>query len=254
MVKVKLLINSLVFEGDVPPGAKSGTFVCSENGAKYDGEFAGSEITGYGTMVWASGNIYTGNWVNGSRQGLGEEKFPDGEINRGEWSHNNRNGLFETLFVNGQVHRGSYMSGMKHGPGVQTWPDGQIYSGDFLKDKQHGFAVMRYASGNQYIGEFSVGIQHGRGRSVLKSSGIVKDRIWDNGKETGTPCNVTDLIIMADKGLQVSLIASIDLYITAAAKAKVNADGAINGWYRCMLVIFDGYNVNDVSQSSVDFG
>ncbi|MFN5237838.1 MAG: hypothetical protein ACK5FV_11785, partial [Bacteroidota bacterium] len=56
-------------EGDCTDG--QGVFVYKEGSAKYSGQFKGGMPHGYGTCVYANGDIYAGNWVEGAFEGPG---------------------------------------------------------------------------------------------------------------------------------------------------------------------------------------
>lgn len=46
-----------------------------------------------------------------------------------------------------------------------------------------GFAVMEYKNGNKFIGEYKNGERSGRGFSIFKSTGKIKERYYANGNQ-----------------------------------------------------------------------
>lgn len=70
-------------EGDCTDG--QGVFVYKEGSAKYSGQFKDGMPHGYGTCVYANGDVYAGNWIEGAFEGPGTLTLRDKTEVDGYW-------------------------------------------------------------------------------------------------------------------------------------------------------------------------
>ena len=198
---VKLIVPSTgsVYEGLALVGSNQGVFKCAKNGNMYDGEFSGDKMHGFGKMVYSDGSHYTGQYHNGQKAGPGQYALNNGTIYRGMYVSDKRNGYCECMYSNGHIQRGHSIDSKFHGPGTYCWPDGEVYLGDWVNGLREGLGEDQYVSGNKYIGEWLKSIRHGKARYSFKD-GEQRDRLWDNDKESATPCVMTDLLPKVDLG------------------------------------------------------
>eukprot|EP01034_Spumella_vulgaris_P027450 gene27450-34168_t len=162
-----------------------GTYINSDDGSVYVGEFANLKKHGHGTEKFNGGkSIYTGQWANDAWCGEGVYSGEDGNFTgtfaNGESTFGTlvsksgtgkliyKNGdICEGMFRDGQVHgyaevmeqgslyKGDWVNGTKHGHGEFTPADkSYVYTGDFLGDFFHGSGRMVHANGMQYVGSF----------------------------------------------------------------------------------------------------
>ena len=83
------------------------------DGSKYEGEFAGDEISGYGIFTWPDGRTYKGGWMNNKMHGDASE----------------------LLWADGRKYNGSFRNDKRHGNGTFLWADGKKYEGPWEDGK-----------------------------------------------------------------------------------------------------------------------
>ena len=89
MIKDKYESESVA---SVPVGVNVGEFVCAKNGYKYNGEFLGDKMTGYGVWHVSGGDRYEGQWLNGMKHGYGTYYYFDGSVYQGQYDFHKAQG------------------------------------------------------------------------------------------------------------------------------------------------------------------
>ena len=65
---------------------------------------AKGEEEGFGTMVFASGNVYVGEWKANQKEGRGTYRFADGNVYEGEYKADKPEGRGTCRYVDGDVY------------------------------------------------------------------------------------------------------------------------------------------------------
>ena len=137
-----------------------GEFMHAKSGLKYDGEFAGGQRHGCGTL-WKVGKgkkmrmVYEGEWAGGKKEGEGTMYFQNGDIYTGQWAGGKMGGEGKMAYSSGEYYEGGWANGLRHGRGVLTKESGDRYDGAWADGKKEGQGVYYYLARNQlYTGEW----------------------------------------------------------------------------------------------------
>lgn len=125
-----------------------GTYIWAD-GARYEGEFQKSRLTGFGMLYDSQGRkFFEGEFKNDQPEGLGTLYFNDGRRYVGEWKNGIESGSGILYAPDGRVvYGGNWENGAPNGIGAYYWEDGQKYVGEFKNGKSHGTGVLYDASG-----------------------------------------------------------------------------------------------------------
>ena len=115
------------------------------------------QYTGYGSRVYANGDLYVGDLVYGVPQGVGEYRFAAGGVYQGEFAGGTFHGVGRMEWAGGAVYEGDFVNGARTGQGIYLWPNGARYEGGFLDGKLHGYGTYTYADGEVKSGYWEYG-------------------------------------------------------------------------------------------------
>ncbi|MFO1372863.1 MAG: protein kinase [Candidatus Competibacteraceae bacterium] len=111
-----------------------GTYLYTNRGEKYVGEWRNGVINGQGTYYYRSGNRYQGEWRNGKKSGQGTYTYKDrGDKYVGDFENDQPNGQGTYYYRNGDRYEGEWRNGRKHGQGV-LYENGQKIVGEWQND------------------------------------------------------------------------------------------------------------------------
>lgn len=115
------------------------------------------QYTGFGSRVYANGDLYVGELVFGVPQGVGEYRFAAGGFYQGEFAGGTFHGVGRMEWAGGAVYEGDFVNGARTGQGIYLWPNGDRYEGGFLDGKLHGYGTYTYANGEAKSGYWEYG-------------------------------------------------------------------------------------------------
>ena len=152
----------------------------------HDAELEGIDIESSATsglFKGKDGHVYIGEFRDGLPHGLGVGRCPDG-----------------------RERRVRYDKGKLTGPGVNIDKAGlDYYIGNYLNDERDGYGEQCDSQG-VYRGQFVSGKKRcGKGR-FISQDGTIRDSIWDNDHDTGVMCDVSTILPLVDKGMELSSI------------------------------------------------
>jgi TPR repeat protein len=127
----------------------------SVNGSVYEGEWRGSERSGYGKLTTEAGVIYEGTWQDGHRKGFGVALRPDGSSYRGDWADDQRHGQGRETHPDGSFHEGAWQADQPVGPGTRRDRTGIELTGSWNGDQLTN-GTMRLPSGAEYAGRLLI--------------------------------------------------------------------------------------------------
>ena len=94
-------------------------------------------MSGYGRLIFASGNIYEGEFLNNQRHGTGTFTELSDKRYEGQFENNKYHGFGRIIGANGVVHyEGQWLEGKKHGQGVVEQPDGTFRRGEWQMNER----------------------------------------------------------------------------------------------------------------------
>lgn len=134
------------------------------SGAKYEGDFSGVYLHGFGTLTGADGSVYRGTWRMNIRHGLGRKEYCNSDIYDGSWKEGVHEGSGRYSWNSGNAYIGNWKGGKMSGRGVMKWANGDIYDGSWLNGYRHGSGLYRFADGGYYFGMWSKGLKDGKGK------------------------------------------------------------------------------------------
>ena len=190
----------------------------------YMGQFTQGRPEGYGVQIKPKqGDTYTGQWKSGQRDGYGELQVGSGDVCKGQFKDGFADGICKFSDKrSGVVYTGEFTRGRWAGFGVgkldssaeyhgdwdrsfpkdftvAVFPTGTIYAGQCKSYAIAGLGTWTYANGTSCMCENVDLKPHGRAR-FINSDGSVADRIWKDGFETQTPCDMTSLLPLIKQG------------------------------------------------------
>lgn len=208
--------NSVYYEGDWRSGMLDGKGIMKVHGSTYEGEFGEDKKSGYGKMVFSTGEIYEGDWrddvqngagtmlypsgakyaggwKDGKRHAKGDMTFANGDVYKGNWAENSPNGQGQFIGVTGVQYAGGWKDGKFHGKGHLTLPAGKTYSGEWVSGKRDGIGVYKqYLKHDpsfmieEYQGQYLNDQKHGLG-TLTNADGVFEgDFVNDKREGTGT--------------------------------------------------------------------
>ena len=121
------------------------------------------ERDGFGTMVFASGNVYSGQWKAGLKDGDGTESFATGNKYVGQFKANKMEGRGVYSYATGDRYDGEWKAGRKEGRGVFSFASGNRYDGEYQADKRHGRSTFHVADGRAEVDRWEAGSEVGEG-------------------------------------------------------------------------------------------
>ena len=134
--------------------------------------------TSTGIFSHENGHAYIGGVLNGQFHGVGIAICPD-------------QGDFYATFKNGKMEGHVLMSSMS----TDTY-----YMGEYNNNNQHGFGERkRDDEAGIFRGQYEKGERQGRGR-FIRRDGTAADTMWRDSTDTGTPCDVSDILPCVDDG------------------------------------------------------
>ncbi|CAI2359904.1 unnamed protein product [Moneuplotes crassus] len=154
------------------------------NGARYTGEWIGSQRDGYGVQVWKDGSKYEGTWLNDKAYGFGTLYHADGDVYEGEWKDDKAHNYGKYTQSDGTIYEGKWKEDKKHGHGKETWPGGDCYEGKYIDGKKCGKGMLFLADGSVYEGEFANNEINGKGKCEWVDGKCYKGS-WVNNKMDG---------------------------------------------------------------------
>lgn len=133
------------------------------SGAKYEGEFSGGYLHGFGTLYASNCSVYTGAWRMNIQHGFGKKQYSNSDIYEGLWKEGTREGSGRYKWSSGNIYIGNWKCGKMSGRGVMKWTSGELFDGLWLNGVRHGSGVYRYADGGYYFGSWTKGLKDGKG-------------------------------------------------------------------------------------------
>eukprot|EP00933_Yihiella_yeosuensis_P016347 TRINITY_DN14002_c0_g1_i1.p1 TRINITY_DN14002_c0_g1~~TRINITY_DN14002_c0_g1_i1.p1 ORF type:complete len:1185 (+),score=271.31 TRINITY_DN14002_c0_g1_i1:52-3606(+) len=116
------------YEGELHNGKRhgEGTFVATDGGTRYEGQWAAGKRDGQGKLSYnAEGtSFYEGGWQAGQKHGFGKQLWPSGNSYEGEWKLGKMNGFGTMIWRNGsssEKYTGEWVDNCPHGEGAHTW-------------------------------------------------------------------------------------------------------------------------------------
>lgn len=134
------------------------------SGAKYEGDFSGGYLHGFGTFIGPDRSVYKGTWRMNIRHGVGRKEYPNSDIYDGSWKEGVHEGNGRYCWNSGNTYIGNWKGGKMSGRGVMKWENGDIYDGSWLNGHRHGSGIYRFANGGYYFGTWSKGLKDGKGK------------------------------------------------------------------------------------------
>ena len=156
--------EGFVNEEGQPHGFGTMIYAC---GDMYEGYFENGIKQGTGTMTFATACIYIGEWNEDMMEGSGYMKWPMGDYFYGEWRDGNP--YYGTKYflqadkpidnpIEGRycVYTGTFdASGLLSGWGTMRWPDGDVYVGQWENNERSGWGTLYWPSEDPNIPEYS---------------------------------------------------------------------------------------------------
>ncbi|KAF7803634.1 phosphatidylinositol 4-phosphate 5-kinase 7-like isoform X1 [Senna tora] len=155
------------------------------SGAKYEGEFSGNYLHGYGTFTTSSGSVYRGGWRLNAQHGIGRKEYSNSDNYEGLWKEGVQEGSGRYSWNNGNTYIGNWKNGKIDGRGVMKWANGDIFDGSWSNGLRHGSGVFRFADGGVYIGTWSRGLKDGKGTFYPSGSKHPSLKKWCSSLNTG---------------------------------------------------------------------
>eukprot|EP00434_Breviolum_minutum_P042836 symbB.v1.2.038145.t1/scaffold5837.1/size23234/4 len=118
-----------------------------EAGAKYKGQWLGSQCHGKGVLTRPDGSSYEGYFQNGRAHGYGKFKAANGNVYEGDWYQDRAQGQGTYTHEDGSTYIGQWLQDEKSGKGMEKWADGSKYEGEFLQGSKHGQGTYTAANG-----------------------------------------------------------------------------------------------------------
>ena len=81
-----------------------------------------------------------------------------------------------------------------HAQHMHIQDNSDYYEGEYANGCRSGLGCYHHSNGVVIQGEWKLDVENGRCRKTSSSSVIIADRMWSNGKETTTACNMADLL------------------------------------------------------------
>ena len=141
-------------------------------------------------------------------------------------------------YPNGDVYSGDFVDGAKVGYGVEEFGvlsdnRGDTYIGQFAMMKKNGYGKYVQSDGGSYQGEWFDGWQHGRARYTYPN-GAVRERVWEAGRETATPCEAWDIVEHCDVACEAAIQASREAARAAKDAAAATASEGVDCFVRSL--------------------
>ncbi|CAG9309982.1 unnamed protein product [Blepharisma stoltei] len=163
-----------------------------KTGETFDGVFSGTvdpdTETGFGVMLYKTGEIFEGFFRQMSPMGQGRFIDSNGTAYEGEWNGKILVGHAKINWSNGKSYEGSvkdkiphgrgteissrgkyvgeFSNGVKKGYGEFTYADGSIYKGNFKNDNRSDKGLFIWPDGRQYEGEWLNEMMNGTGHLI----------------------------------------------------------------------------------------
>lgn len=157
-------------------------------GARYVGDWAGNQKSGFGVQTWTNGRRYEGEWSRGKQNGVGTmlvRRGAKGKAMRkeyvGDWREGKRHGTGVFHFANGDRYDGEWVDGKAEGRGKLAYANGDMYEGNWLSGDRSGLGVLSLANGDRYEGHWLGDEKEGPGRFFYFSTNKVYEGEWVGG-------------------------------------------------------------------------
>jgi len=164
-----------------------GTYYHKNGLTIYGGQWVEDLQHGHGVEKWDGGSEYNGQFCWGKKQGYGVYRWPDGSMYSGQWHANSISGHGHYTGKDGREFQGMWKEAVIHGCGRYSWPDGRTFCGQYIDDKKHGLGIFTWQDGRRFEGYWYEGKQHGFGIIYKPSGEVMKQGIWNMGKQPETP-------------------------------------------------------------------
>ena len=181
-----------------------------ESEAVYEGQFVGSEMSGYGHHKIVGGSNFVGKFadnklVEGTLTLAGGSKYIGKFLNS---SLHDENGRIEIPGV--VVYEGNVEASFPQGKGKMTYLHlGRTYEGDFVKTDFDGFGKFSFETGDVVSGEFKNGVVDGEAELVRVNGDVYSGRIKQKIK-LETEFEVEGKLVRAEGGVKEGIF-SVDL-------------------------------------------
>lgn len=135
---------------------------------RYEGEWIGGELHGYGFLVSAAGNIIEGQWKKGMGHGFGSVRYVNGDKYAGQWTNGEVTGKGICFFAEGTVYKGEWKANAVNGKGLCTFADGSHYEGNWKAGKREGKGLFVWKNGASFEGTWKMNQASGVGVHICK--------------------------------------------------------------------------------------
>ena len=133
------------------------------SGAKYEGDFSGGYLHGFGACFGVDGSVYRGSWRMNIVHGVGKKQYPNSDTYEGTWKEGVHEGNGKYSWNSGNIYIGIWKGGKMSGRGVMKWANGDLFDGLWFNGLRHGHGIYRFADGGYYFGTWSQGLKDGKG-------------------------------------------------------------------------------------------
>ena len=125
----------------------------------------------------------------------------DGHRYIGQLFNNQFHGIGIAYCPDQGYHYATFKNGNKEGPVLFSNESGSdYYMGEYINDLQHGFGERkRDDEDGVFRGQYANGERQGRGR-FIRNNGRIVDTMWKKSVDSGTPCEVSDIMPCVDEG------------------------------------------------------
>lgn len=172
----------------------------------YKGQWVNGDMSGFGVMTFASGEIYEGGFFDNYCHGLGVIKYPDGRVFDGIFQLGEILEKGRMLYADGSVYWGYFskhasstknnqhsikvrdtsacLRAVPNGRGKLTFADGTtVYDGEFSDGRLEGHGKLTLKDGSWYLGEFMDGKKNGIGLEVEADGTVSHEGVFCNGQK-----------------------------------------------------------------------
>lgn len=144
------------------------------------GELVDGVRSGYGRMMYSSGDWYEGYWKSDRYDGKGVYVWRDRGSYEGDFDGGKMHGHGTRLYASGARYVGKFEEGRKHGSGHMFFATGDEYDGEWTDDYMHGQGTYTWSTGGIYTGNFVKDRREGKGKLVLGEE--VHEGDWASGR------------------------------------------------------------------------